>query len=124
MEYEIGYGTGPCRLKLAADYFGGSLLVTIANENAHLGAVAVGEYSREHARSSISVITRLGHKDDELARRAAYKISRHRCRECCVVAGVHIDNITKQQMLEIEQNFDALLDQFIGLLSSIPDEPA
>ena len=40
------------------------------------GAVAMGDYDYEHERASVSVITRLGHKEDALAKEAAYLLSK------------------------------------------------
>ena len=46
----------------------------IYNKNAHVGAVAIGEYDNEDERASVSMITRLRHKDDAIAQKAAYLI--------------------------------------------------
>ena len=45
-------------------------------DDAHIGAVALGEYDYKEQRASTSVVTRLGHKDDILAKKAAHLIDR------------------------------------------------
>lgn len=69
-------GKGRNKVNLLANNLGNDLVAYIYNVKAHIGAVAVGEYDFEHKRASVSVITRLGHKDDALAQRAAYLISK------------------------------------------------
>ena len=100
-ELRFSKGKGRTSIELLAYYLGNDLIVFIYNENAHLGAVAVGEYDREEKRASSSVITRLGHRDDEIAKRQAYLIARHTKKPVCVISGVHIDNITTQEIKEI-----------------------
>jgi len=90
------------------------LAVTIYNENAHIGAVAVGEYDHEEKRSSVSVITRRGHKDDAIAQRAAYLISKSTKKPVCVIAGVHLDNITKEEIDKFLKNAETAVEDFIS----------
>lgn len=117
MAEEFSYGQGDTRIILSIQYFGSSLLATISNKNAHVGAVAVGEYSPQHDRTSVSVITRLAHKEDEIARQAAYTISRHTKQASCVIVGIHIDNISMTQMVEVEKNCHDVLAQFTASVS-------
>ena len=83
--HEITRGEGRVGVSLSSQYLGDDLLVCVYNENAHIGAVAVGEYDHRQGRTSTSVITRLGHKDDVIARKAAFLISRHTKKPCCVI---------------------------------------
>jgi hypothetical protein len=115
-KYELTGGEGRTRVKLTASSLGDSLIVTIYNENAHLGAVAVGEYDHEHARASVSVMTRLGHKDDAIAQKAAYLIAKSTKRPVCVIAGVHLDNITKEEIDKILENATIAVAELIKVL--------
>ena len=95
-KYELTRGEGRTKVSLSAHHMGNDLIVFIYNINAHLGAVAVGEYDHHQKRASTSVFTRLGHKDDTIAQKAAYLISKSTKRPACVVAGIHLDNITRE----------------------------
>ena len=108
-EFALSRGEGRTRIELLAQYFGSDLIVCIYNENAHLGAVAVGEYNHEEGRASSSVITRSGHRDDEIAKRQAHLIARHTQKAVCVIAGIHLDNIIKKEIDEILSQADGLV---------------
>lgn len=88
-------------------------MVFIYNENAHVGAVALGEYATEYKRASVSLITRLGHKDDAIAQMAAYQISRSLQKSVCVIAGIHLDDITRDEIERLVENATLAVDSFI-----------
>ena len=71
---EITKGEGRAKVSLSAHRLGTHLVVYIYNQNAHIGAVAIGDYDSKTRRVSNSVITRLGHKDDVVAQEATYLI--------------------------------------------------
>ncbi|MBP1707654.1 MAG: hypothetical protein H6Q39_1378 [Chloroflexi bacterium] len=113
MEYKLQRGEGRTRVILRAVEMGQDLLVRIFNEGVHIGAVAIGEFDREHQRASVSVVTRLGHKDDALAQKAAYAISKYTQKTVCVVAGVHLDNITEEEIGQILKNSFRLIQALL-----------
>jgi len=115
--YRTSQGCGRTRVYLQANYIGESLAVYIYNENAHLGAVAVGEYDHEAGRASSSVITLRGHRDDEVAKKQAHIIARHTRQPVCVIAGIHLDDITKE---EITATLDEVDKMVAKLLKRIP----
>ena len=106
-------GEGRTRVNLYTYRMGEELVVCIYNENAHIGAVALGEYDSKEQRASISVITRLGHKDDIVAQKAAHLICKHLKKSICVIAGIHIDNITEQELQHVLENVDNLIGDFL-----------
>ena len=112
--YESTRGENRSRVSLSAFPMGSDLVVAIYNENAHLGALAIAEYDHKEQRVSCSVLTRLGHKDDVIAQKAAYLISKHTHKPCCVIAGVHLDNISQKEMEQILENSRRLVDEFIS----------
>ena len=116
MEWSLVRGEGRTQVSLQARVFGSDLIVWIFNSAAHVGAVAVGEWDFEHARASVSVITRLGHKDDSLARQAAYTICKATHRPVCAVAGVHLDDITLEEIAAITENTELILQDLAGAL--------
>jgi gallate decarboxylase subunit D len=113
MEYLLNQGEGRTQVKLQASVLGHDLVVCIFNAAAHIGAVSIGEYDFGHSRASVSVVTRLGHKDDALAQKAAYLISKTTHKPVCVIAGVHLDDITQEEITAIMQNTALLLEKFI-----------
>lgn len=115
MEHLLNRGEKRLKVDLQASYMGNDLVVCIFNEAAHIGAVAVGEFDFEHGRASVSVVTRLGHKDDALAQKAAYLICKTTRRPVCVIAGVHLDDITPEEISSLVQNSNLLVDDFIRL---------
>jgi len=117
--YKLNKGIGRTKVSLSAYYMGNDIVVSIYNENSHIGAVALGEYDHQAQRVSTSVITRLGHKDDVLAQKAACLISRKFKRPVCVIAGVHIDNITKDETDQILANTDSLVDNFVADINKL-----
>ena len=112
-ENEITKGHGRTRINLSAQSLGGDFVLSIYNENAHIGAVALGEYDHKENRTSTSVITRLGHKDDVIAQKAAYSISKHTERPSCVIAGIHLDNITEEEIQKLVEDADSLVKDFL-----------
>ena len=104
IEYGLTKGEGRARVNVTVNGMGSDLVVRIYNQGAHVGAVALGDYDHEHERASTSVVTRLGHKVDALAKEAAYLLSKSMRRPVCVIAGVHLDNITGAEIDEILAN--------------------
>ena len=112
-EYELTKGKGRARVSVTLNSMGSDLVVRVYNQDAHIGAVALGDYDHEHERASISVVTRLGHKDDALAKEAAYLLSKSMRRPVCVIAGVHLDNITGAEIDEILANTKLAMSEII-----------
>ena len=112
-EYKISCGRDRTEVTLQAQYIGEDTVIFIYNENAHIGSVSVVEYDPKSKRSSTSVITRLGHRDDTVARQAAYRISKVFKKPVCVVAGIHVEDINQQEIEEILENVQSLVEKFI-----------
>ncbi len=101
---------------LRTSRLGSDLVVFISNENGHIGAVAIGEYDETSERASVSVHTRLGHKDDAIAQSAAYAISKSTRCPVCVIAGVHIEKIITTEIAEVVANAKTAVDKLIDSL--------
>jgi hypothetical protein len=114
-EYMLTKGEGRATINVTVSSMGSDLLVRICNQDAHIGAVAVGDYDYEHERASVSVVTRLGHKDDTLAKEAAYLLTKSMRRPVCVVAGVHLDNITAEEIERILANTKLAVSEIIDV---------
>jgi len=118
VKHKLTKGEGRTRVNILTNNIGSDLVVYIYNQNAHIGAVAIGDYDYEHKRASVSVITRLGHKDDAIAREAAYLISKSTEKPVCVIAGIHLDNITREETDKILVNTRITIEEFINLRES------
>lgn len=115
IEYELTKGRGRARVNVTVNSMGSHLVVRIYSQDAHIGAVAVGDYDHEQERASVSVITRLGHKDDVLAGEAAKLLSKALRRPVCVIAGVHVDNITGEEIDKILSNTKLAVNEIINV---------
>jgi hypothetical protein len=51
--YEITKGEGRTKVSLLAHYIGSDPVVYIHNENAHIGAVAIGEYDHREGKRGL-----------------------------------------------------------------------
>ncbi len=114
-EYELTKGDGRAMVNVTVNSMGGDLVVRIYNQNAHIGAVALGDYDHEHDRASVSVMTRLGHKDDALAGETAYLLSKSVRGPVCVIAGVHLDDITGEETDKILVNTKLAVNEIINV---------
>jgi gallate decarboxylase subunit D len=115
-EYALTRGRGRTRIKLEARGLGDDLVICIFNANAHIGALALAEWDEVHQRDSVSVVTRLGHKDDSIAQTAAYKICKVLHRPVCVIAGVHLDDITLPEIKKFGKNAALIVEEFLELV--------
>lgn len=110
----LSEGTGRTKVSLTTNHIGKDLIVYLFNDQGHLGAVAVADYSEKERRTSTSVLTRLGHKDDAVAYSAASRLCRRLKQPVCVIAGIHLDDITEAEITEITGNCDKLVEKLIS----------
>ena len=108
-------GKGRTKVSLSAQWLGKDLIVCLFNGQGHLGAVAVADFCHAENRASTSVITRLGHKEDAVARNAAHTLCREFKKPVCAIAGIHVDDISEQEIAEIVQNCDSLVEKLSRL---------
>jgi gallate decarboxylase subunit D len=115
---ELSKGRARSEVRLKADLLGNDLVVYLYNEGAHVGAVAVGDPDPEHGSASVSLITRSGHKEDGIAQKAAYRISKSLNRTVCVIAGIHLDRATRAEIKLLVRNVSVVVRAFIkGMMS-------
>lgn len=105
-------GNGRTQISLSNHSIGNDLIVCLFNECGHIGAVAVSEFSPDENRASTSVITRYGHKEDAVASRAAYQLCKALKKPVCAIVGIHLDNITDEEIAQVMQNCDKLVETF------------
>jgi len=112
--YGFTGGEGRTGVILKSHEMGDDLVIFIYNDMAHIGAVAIGEYDFKNSRSSVSVVTRLGHKDDAIAQKAAYEISKSLKKAVCVIVGIHLDNITSDEINRVTANAGIAVKKYIS----------
>ena len=83
----------------------------------HVGSVvmSVARPSLNSADVSVtsSVINGIGHKDEFVARKFAEAVAKRKnCTAVCT-CGIHIDNITKEQLLAVETAGERLLEKIL-----------
>ncbi len=113
---KLSLGAGRTRVRISVQQLGSDYIVCLFNNRGHVGAVAVADYDPKEKRASTSVITRLGHKDDQAACNAAYKLCRRLRKPVCAIAGIHVEAITKEEIARITRHCDALVEKCIELI--------
>ena len=102
-------GENRTQVSMSVNRVGEDLIVCFFNEAGHIGATAVADYYEKENRATVSVITRPGHMEDALASDAARRICKVVRRPVCVIAGIHLDDITKDEIAEILENCEKLI---------------
>ena len=118
-QYKASSGSDRTSVSLSAFYQGNGLVVCIFNASgAHIGAVAVADYDFKESRAFSSVVTLPGHRDDEVAKKQAHIIARHTRKPVCVIAGIHLDDITLEEIKALQVEVDKLVQEFLRELSA------
>jgi hypothetical protein len=95
--------------KLGEDY-----LLTLTGGKEHAGAVAVGLFDEKSGRASSSVITLPGHREEQLAMDSAKRVSKATGKTSIVVAGIHVDDISLDEIKEIVSTAEEMVGKFIA----------
>jgi len=120
----ITSGMPPLSLEIQAQRVGSDLVVVLSGgTRPHVGATAVaqprpslrGDGSRS---ATASVITLLGHKEDELARWAALTLAARLGATVVVSAGIHVDDATPEQIRYLEAEARALVERLAHRLET------
>jgi gallate decarboxylase subunit D len=109
----IHEGKGRTRVSLATHWIGKDLILCLFNEAGHIGAVAVAEYCDQDDLASTSVITRFGHKEDSIASNTAHTICKALKKPVCAIVGIHLNNISVDEIAQIIQNCSQLANACI-----------
>lgn len=95
--------------KLGEDY-----LLTLTGGKEHAGAVSVGLFDEKSGRASSSVFTLPGHREEQLALDSARRVSKATGKTTVVVAGIHVDNISLEEIKEIVSTAEEMVENFIA----------
>ena len=112
----IRQNVGRTELVLDHKQVGSDHVLTLHGGEKHVGAVAVGVFDAKSGRSSASVITLPGHRDDGIALDGARRVSEVTKTATVFIVGIHLDNITKDEIDKIIVASKQMTDQFIDSL--------
>ncbi len=101
-------------ITLEAKKLGEDYLLTLTGGKEHAGAVAVGLFDEKSGRASSSVISLPGHREEQLALDSAKRVSKATGKTSVVVAGIHVDNISLEEIKEIVSAAEEMLGNFIA----------
>jgi gallate decarboxylase subunit D len=124
------YGTGCHRVEASALRCGNDLVVALqGGTRHHIGATAMAVARPSLAdpsmvSSSASVLCVVGHKEDELARGIALRVSAALACTVTVVAGLHVDDATGGDIRLLLENCDHAIERLRVRLVSLPDRAA
>ncbi|PKM59899.1 MAG: hypothetical protein CVU99_11000 [Firmicutes bacterium HGW-Firmicutes-4] len=116
-------GEGRYQVNLHALFCGKDSSVCIfGGEVPHIGAVAVAVPRKSLTgdgsdSASASVICIAGHKEDEMVRRIALRLSSKWVCNVTVSAGIHIDNVEKDELIILNTNIEKLVENLMCKVS-------
>lgn len=107
-------GEGRVRLHLRVLRMGGDICVLLDGGNApHVGAVALAGADGEIC---LPPLTLPGHREGDLAHTLAQSLARGLGCAVVVVCGIHIDNITRQEIMLAIETAEALAEEALHCL--------
>lgn len=108
MSYSFTYRNGRVVLDIFSRRIGteGITIELTGGERPHIGAVAISQIrpslkNGDEVGASTSVITCLGHKEDDLAKEMAARVAKRLKKNTVVVCGIHLDNISNKEIEEV-----------------------
>jgi hypothetical protein len=117
--FEIG--TGRTRLTVAWQFWGPDLHVHIGGGDHHIGAVAlIGTTPAGHVHRQVARVP--PHQEDRIVDAAAVALHTNTGGNVCVTAGVHVQDISKEEIETILQTADAGVDRLVRSLRSAPPQ--
>ncbi|MFX1496710.1 MAG: proteasome assembly chaperone 4 family protein [Promethearchaeota archaeon] len=100
------------RVNLDSFEIGDDLLLTLTGGNKpHIGAIALAIPYKQ--TSSASLLSVYGHKDGEIAKPIAEKVSKKLHKNVVVIVGIHLDNATENDIKNLIDNSYSEVDKFL-----------
>ena len=112
----IKQNVGRTELILEHKHVGNDHVITLTGGEEHVGAVAVGLFDEKSRRASASVTSLPGHRDEEIALDGARRVSEITKTATVFIVGIHLDNITKDEIDTIIVASRQMTDNFIDSL--------
>lgn len=106
-------------VRMGKDY----CLIITGGDRPHLGAVALSTprpslADPQKSSASTSVLTLVGHKEDEVAKNIAHQFAAKLKCPIVVACGVHLDNITREEIVVMDQILEAVAEQLLQKLQN------
>jgi hypothetical protein len=123
--YTFVVGDLPYRIKAKVIFCGKDLVVICGGGTKyHVGAVSVAVSTtklkdRTKSEATSSTIGIPGHKEDQIAREAALRLSTVFGVTAIVSVGIHITNASSDDIKKLIENFQKLLEQIIETLTNL-----
>ncbi len=120
---QLAEGVGKHRMKCIAMWAGKDLSVLIVGGDVpHIGSVAMAVprpslRDSKDISSTASVLTAVGHKDDEVARAFSLHLAKELSTIVVVTAGIHIDGADEDDIKKILVNSDKLMKDLVAILN-------
>jgi hypothetical protein len=112
--FQIKRKVGRTEIILEAKEIGEDYLLTLTGGREHVGAVAIGLFDEKSQRTSSSVITMPGHREEQLALNGARQVSRATEKTSVFIAGIHQDNISPEEIRDIVSAAGEMVESFIA----------
>jgi len=113
---KLTQGTGSTALHYEIIPVGNDWLILLTGGDAHIGCTAIGDDGR------LCSYTPQSHKDDALAIPLAKKVSQTFSCVCTVVAGFHLDEITREEITAVVENADSGMIQVLKVIGEKMDQ--
>ena len=104
---------GRLTLVLEGREVGRDLSVTLTGGTAHIGAAALAYPDKETGRTTGSVISAPGHKEEEIALYGAKVLSKETKKTVLFAVGIHLEKITLKEIEEIEKACREMIQNFL-----------
>ena len=120
--FQIKRKVGKIEVTLEAKKIGEDYLLILTGGEEHVGAVAVGLFEEKSQRASSSVITMPGHREEYLALHGARQVSRATRKTSVFVVGIHQDNISPEEIMDIVSATEEMVESFIAFYEEEKEE--
>jgi hypothetical protein len=120
--FSISVRKGRFNVTAAVYEMGPDILVALwGGTRPHIGAIGMAQARQslrdeEKASATSSVFTFLGHKEDMLAKLLSEELTRRLARNSVVVAGIHWDNLTDEEIRTVELLCQRLTERLVQRL--------
>ena len=124
MALELKIGKGKTQVQIEAhQYSDGISIILYGGDKPHIGAVALSiprQSLRDKKKTSCStsILTITRHKDDEIAKDMAEAISKDTKKTVVVIAGVHIEKATGNDIEKVKKNCRKASKKLIELFNN------
>ncbi|MDY0267348.1 MAG: hypothetical protein RBQ94_06900 [Methanimicrococcus sp.] len=105
---------GRLTLTLEEKQIGEDISLILTGGKAHIGAVSLAYFDSGTGRTTGSVISAPGHKEEEIALFGAKAICKKTKKTVLFAVGIHLDNITLEEIQEIEKACYELIQNYVN----------